>query len=98
MQRLQPNESEIVGAWVYEAGVMESDGQTKRIEWLIEHVLERIAFSPVDGAWETLFRDPGDGRFWERTYPQGEMHGGGPQALRCLTTEEAASKYRLPNL
>jgi hypothetical protein len=37
--------------------------------------------------------DPDDGRYWERTYPQSEKHGGGPPQLKCLTFQEASKKY-----
>jgi Immunity protein 27 len=47
-----------------------SDSTCQRIEWLTSSYLEKIASSN----WETLFRDPDDGRYWEHTYPQGEMH------------------------
>jgi hypothetical protein len=57
------------------------------------HRLENIADSAISGAWETLYRDPSDGRYWERTYPSGELHGGGPPALRCMTADEARRKY-----
>jgi hypothetical protein len=45
------------------------------------------------GAWETLFQDHDDGRYWERTYPNSEMHEGGPPALVCVSEEEAKAKY-----
>ena len=32
-------------------------------------------------------------RLCERTYPQGEMQGGGPPRLRVLSEEEARQKY-----
>jgi Immunity protein 27 len=35
-----------------------------------------------------LFRDPGDDRYWERTYPQGEAQGGGPPPLIALSLEK----------
>ena len=43
--------------------------------------------------WETLYQDPRDGRYWERTYPRGEMHGGGPPALMNLSGDDAKNKY-----
>ena len=45
------------------------------------------------GAWETLFRDPDDGRYWERVYPQGDLHGGGPPQLQVIDEAEAKRKY-----
>jgi hypothetical protein len=42
--------------------------------------------------WNALYRDPNDCRYWELTYPEGELHGGGPPQLRCLTADEARQK------
>ncbi len=69
------------------------DAVCERIEWLVAQHLQKITDSPEFGAWETLYCDPEDGRYWERTYPQGEMHGGGPPQLKCLTSREASEKY-----
>lgn len=35
-----------------------------------------------DGGWAILYRHRRTGEFWELTYPNGEMHGGGPRRLR----------------
>jgi hypothetical protein len=95
MTELQPHETELVGEWVPgEAGGLVADETSKRIDWLIRTVLEKVADSPQWGAWETLFRDPRDGRLWERTYPRGEMHGGGPPRLALISADDAGAKYR----
>lgn len=91
--KLQPNETELIGNWSVEEANVRADETCNRIEWLVSNVLEKIAISKDWGAWETLFRDPADGRYWERTYPKGEMHGGGPPALKCLSQEGVKLKY-----
>jgi hypothetical protein len=91
--KLQPNETELVGKWIADGKAVRADATCERIKWLIESHLKQIVFSPKYGAWETLFQDPDDQRYWERTYPQSEMHGGGPPALRCLSPEQAKAKY-----
>jgi hypothetical protein len=93
MKKLQSNESGLVGDRVSGDNGLQADETTKRIEWLVSSVLDKIADSPKSGAWETLFRDPEDGRFWERTYPRGELHGGGPPKLTCISREQACAKY-----
>jgi hypothetical protein len=93
MNKLQPTEKDLVGNWVSGDMGLQADETSKRIEWLMSSVLEKIADSPQWGAWETLFRDPDDGRFWERTYPKGEMHGGGPPRLTNISREQARAKY-----
>ena len=93
--KLQPEEQLVKGSWVYANGSMQEDDQCRRIEWLIKTQLRQIASSPVFGDWETLFQDPTDGRYWERTYPQGDMHGGGPPELHLISEEDAKTKYKL---
>jgi hypothetical protein len=34
--------------------------------------------------WFVLYRHRDSGQFWELSYPQGEMHGGGARLLTCL--------------
>jgi Immunity protein 27 len=93
MTKLQPNEQLLTGSWVAQNDNVHGDAICERIKWLLAHHLQKIADSTQWGAWETLYRDPHDGRYWERTYPQGELHGGGPPELRVLTTEQAGQKY-----
>jgi hypothetical protein len=93
MKKLQPNENELIGNWIADGSTVRGDDTCNRIEWLTSTVLKRIAVSKEWGAWETLFRDASDGRYWERSYPQGHLQGGGPPLLRCLTSDEAKTKY-----
>lgn len=88
-----PNEQVLTGGWLVKDGRAREDAICQRIEWLVAHHLHKIAESPQSGAWETLYRDPDDGRYWERIYPQSEMHGGGPSQLKCLSAREASDKY-----
>jgi hypothetical protein len=92
---LQVTEHLLIGAWVAGADGVSADETCIRIENLVRNQLEHVADHPHNGAWETLFRDPRDGRFWERTYPQGNVHGGGPPALRVIPRLEARAKYQL---
>lgn len=93
--KLQPQEVELVGNWIAENGKVRGDPVCERIRWLAAHHLRKITVSPQYGAWETLFQDPDDGRYWEQTYPQSEMQGGGPPALKYLSAEQARTKYQL---
>jgi len=68
-----------------------TDDVTKRIYALTKSYL--VELGQDASGWETLFRDPKDGRYWERTYPQGELQGGGPPQLICLSADEARKKY-----
>lgn len=72
---------------------MVGDNACVRIDALISSYLKKLGYSPESGAWETLFLDPDDGRYWELTYPHGEWHGGGPPALFNLSETDALAKY-----
>ena len=95
MDKLQLEETKLVGEWLFDGEVVVANQTCKRIEWLIDEVLEKAATSDEFGAWETLFRDKDDGRYWEQTYPKSEMHGGGPPSQVCISEAEARKKYRL---
>jgi hypothetical protein len=88
---IRPQETSIVGSWYVSGGRTVADEKTRRIEELRRSELVELAKS-ADG-WDTLLRDPADGRLWELTYPSSEMHGGGPPSLNALSREAAASKY-----
>ena len=90
---LGPGETVLTGDWLPEGGRVVADDVCRRIEWLVESRLERLA-ADASGR-DTLYRDPRDGRLWERTYPRGEMHGGGPPQLSVVSPEAAAAKYRV---
>ena len=93
MKILQPNETTLVGEWRTVAGKMQGNEACDRIDYLLNHVLQKIGQDA--SGWSVLFRDPGDGRYWELTYPQGHIQGGGPPALKCLSLSQVESKYRL---
>jgi len=68
-----------------------ADDVARRITRLVESHLLELATSP--SGWETLFRDPADGRLWELTWPQSTLPGGGPPRLTHVTAEAARLKY-----
>jgi len=70
------------------------DKACQRIKILTENYLEKIGTDST--GWETLFRDSEDGRLWKLTYPQSELHGGGPPAIHFVTFAQA--KIEFPNL
>lgn len=91
---IAPEENEIRGSWRVVGGKVEADANCSRIEQLIESDLREVA---CDGSgWDILYMDPSDGRYWELTYPESQLHGGGPPTLKQLTKEEARNKYGTP--
>ncbi len=72
-------------------GKLVEDETCQRITKLVTAYLAKLG-EDLSG-WETLYRDPKDGRFWELTHPQSEMHGGGPPELRWVPPEVALQKY-----
>ena len=93
--KLKPEETVLTGRWLFHGGVNRADFACERIEWLTKNELQRLANSPQWGDWEILFVDPTDGRYWELTYPQGELQGGGPPQLQVLSKTDAQKKYPL---
>jgi hypothetical protein len=87
------DETEILGKWITSGEGVVGDEACERVHRLTAHYLVKLGISTDGGAWDTLFRDPADGRFWERTYPQGHMQGGGPPALMNLSETDAQGKY-----
>ena len=88
---IDPSKSSFVGRWLEKDAGVVGDENCQRIQLLISCHLTELARSH-DG-WSTLYRDPGDGRLWEHTYPQSHLHGGGPPALECITQAQAKATY-----
>lgn len=89
--KITTEETEVRGNWILEGGAVVADEMCSRIEWLKSNWLQRITTD--SSGWETLYKDPHDGRYWELIYPQSELHGGGPPTLRYISDESAKSKY-----
>jgi len=84
-------ETELIGNWRIIDGKVVSDDVVHRVTQLTENYLEYL--EKDWSGWDTLYRDPADGRFWERIYLQSYMHGGGPASLRMILPEDAGKKY-----
>jgi hypothetical protein len=93
---IAPNETQLTGKWLLIEDRMVADETCQRITKLVKDYLVEIGQD--QSGWDTLYRDPKDGRLWELIYPQSELQGGGPPALRYLTPQEAAQKYGKPGI
>lgn len=89
--RLLPQETDLVGKWRLSNNAIEVDSTCRRIERLIKEQLTKLATDPT--GWDTLYRDPQDGRYWELTYPESESEGGGPPRLANIDRSEAERRY-----
>jgi len=81
----------ISGRWETVAGKVRADEVCRRIEDLITNYL--VELGKDASGWDRLFVDPSDGRYWELTYPDSQLHGGGPPRLANLAKSEAGVKY-----
>ncbi|QDA62392.1 Imm27 family immunity protein [Hymenobacter jejuensis] len=91
--QLTPEETQLIGAWLYTNAKLQADANAQRIEWLLDHQLRYVARD--ESGWLRLYQDPADGRYWELSFPQGHLQGGGPPALTRLEREEAIRRYGL---
>lgn len=92
---IEPSTQKIIGKWEVVNGTLVADANCQRIHQLISKELRKIVASH-DG-WSVLYQDPDDSRFWELTYPEGHLHGGGPPALTCLSDQDTYERYTLPS-
>ncbi len=83
MDKLTKDETCITGNIIIRNGEAAFDDNVKRIEYLTNNVLTKLAKD--DSGWYTLYYDDQHNSYWERWYPNGEMHGGGPPELRKIT-------------
>lgn len=83
----------LVGRFLTAGAVLKPDEIEQRIEILLSSWLVHLADDPVTGAWRRLYKDPSDGRLWELTFPQGEIHGGGPRCLKAIAPYEATNTF-----
>ncbi len=88
---IESSETLITGKWLFDGERVVGDESCKRIQRLLASHLIQIG-NDASG-WDALYRDPSDGRLWERIYYDGGLHGGGPPLLRTITFEEARQKY-----
>lgn len=86
---LGANETSLVGKWAMKDGRIVADDICERISALTASYLTKVA----DGNWTVLYQDPLDKRYWELSYPLGELQGGGPPALTNIHETEVRDRY-----
>ena len=96
MMELEVDETELIGKWeTNSSGSVTSNEACGRIDWLVNNLLTFVTYIQGSQTAETLYKNPKDGSYWELTYPNWGMHGGGPPNLFKLTDAEVKSKYEL---
>ena len=94
MKKIQPSESIIKGEWKFKNKRVIADKNCQRIEFLIESELDKISID--NSNWSTLYLDSRNETYWELTYPESEMQGGGPPKLEKITNlDTLREKYKI---
>lgn len=94
--KLKPDEIELHGKWKLIGTSIKADTTSKRIERLISTYL--IEIDEDESGWNKLYQDPDDKRYWELSYPESEIYGGGAPLLKRISLEEAKEKYQISNI
>ena len=92
MKPLSQEENEIVGQWLSFNGVITPNEECKRIEWLISSQLILVGEDAT--GWERLYKNPENGQYWLLSYPQSNLHGGGPPRLKVIEASET-TKFQI---
>ena len=93
MIKLEKTETELRGTLKLNGTIVELDEIGKRIERLVIGYLDEIANDK--SGWYKLYQDPYDKRYWELSYPDSEMQGGGAPLLVNISAENAKDRYNL---
>lgn len=91
MMNIKDNEFKLIGNWVFEENKLVEDETTKRINYLINNSLIKIATDK--SGWNVLYQDKDDCRYWELIYTSSELQGGGAPSLINISDEFAKNKY-----
>lgn len=88
---IKPDETVMTGFWIDLGSKVTPDAVWERIEWLVAERLELVARAPSGP--DALYRDPRDGRLWEKVHHSPHLKGGGPPALAVVSAADARERY-----
>lgn len=88
---LRPADHFLQGFWIDTGSRVEKDAGWMRIEWLVSERLELLV--RLEGETVELYRDPRDGRLWEKFSAAPAMSDGGPPVLTVIDADEARRKF-----
>jgi hypothetical protein len=87
---LKSNEIELRGSWKLVDNLMKVDDIHERIESLTSSYL--IEIGEDESGWNKLYQDPKDKRYWELSYPESEIHGGGSTFIKEFVFDRSKRK------
>jgi hypothetical protein len=74
--------------WLGDGAQVRAAGDHAEIERLLSTELKKIG--EADDGWRLLFQRASDETFWELSYPQSGLQGGGPRLLKQLDLTKPA--------
>jgi hypothetical protein len=80
----------IEGKWIFDGKQVVGDAECNQIEALLPTL---TLVGSRDGGWTRLYRGAVAGVYWQLTYPQSDMHGGGPPRLESYSVDEVRLNY-----
>jgi hypothetical protein len=80
---------ELNDVWELHDGRMRAVGDARLIDDLLKNELVEVR----KDNWAVLYRHKETGEYWDLTYPQGELHGGGPRRLRVVSDPDSWTPY-----
>jgi hypothetical protein len=83
---------ELMGRWVVDPkGNVVADELEEQIQEIVRDHLTRIG--DRENGWTTLYRNPSDGSYWELTFPESQLQGGGPSKLTRIAADHIRKLY-----
>ena len=86
-------ENKLIGNWIEKNGSVSQDSVCERIQWLTDTFFEQVIVDADN--WSALYKNPDDRNYWELTYPQSHMQGGGPPTLQRVSDDYARKQFNL---
>jgi hypothetical protein len=91
------NIQELIGSWTFANNKGVIDENCKMVNELLNKELQFI--SDDNSGWNKLYKYNIDSSYWELTYPQSDLHGGGPPALKKIKDlNELKNRYSISEL
>jgi hypothetical protein len=80
--RRMASSEDLRDVWYAEDGKVIAREDAAAIDEMLATKLEEVRTE--EGGWVVIFRHRDTNQLWELSYPQSELHGGGPRRLRLV--------------